>query len=340
MKKIFYLTALVVLVFASCTKPRNDHNGERKYSLSIGASKEGDTNNASGTRLEMINGALHWSVGDRVGMFVGEYMYNGDLLLDDFAMDGQHTDPVKSTTFKGELTYDQISQFYQHGAYSFTSYHPYDMWVDFTHNDGHLQDRLHFEIPRDMELTPNEFPSQYAFMYARNTGYPPITWLDENDEQQWYHGGAAFYYAHALSYMRLKITNNPTNSPVVSIGMNSEFGNVNLSDTYELDPVFGDIQSYGGHSANRTRQIYIPDGLDVGDELYIPMIPSHYTADITFYFYFEDGTYREKLVPASARALGLERGTIHPITFTFTYPIENDSYELQDYTEGQDLGSY
>ncbi len=339
MKKIFYLTALAVLLFASCTKPGNNPNEERKYSFSIGANKEHDTNSSSGTRVEIINEDLYWSVGDKVGMFVGNYTNNtGELQLDDFVMTGLHSEPVKSTTFSGELTYDQISQFDPDDIYAYTSYHPYDMYVDVLHINGY-SDEVYFEIPYSMELMANEFPSQYALMYARSS-ITPITWLDDDGTQRWRNQPAVFYYEHVLSYMRLKINTSETSNPVTSIYIESDPGNTNLSDIYMFNTRLGhyNISSNGGHSVNRTRQITIPNGLNVGDELFIPIVGGHYGADIRFSFTFEDGSYVTKLVPASINPLLLNQGQIHTITFNLSYPIISNEFTLDDYIEGQDLG--
>ncbi len=347
MKKIFYLIALVSLVFASCTKPGNDHNGERKYSFSIGANKAVDTDNSSKTRIEIINEDLYWSVGDKVGMFIGTISYGQptNIILDDFALTGQHQNPTKNATFKGELTYDQISQFNDYDKYTYTSYYPYDMWVEIDHVDGDAQDRFCFEIPQEMELTPNEFPHQYAFMFDRQVRKPALTWLDESTGQQRFlQESVPFHYRHVLAYLRLKIINNKPTNPVVNIFMESlsDYGNPSLSDVFYLHLYYNMVSAQYVNPSRNTRNITIPDGLNLGDDLYIPMAPSSsstYQDDIAFTFELEDGTNIRKVLSASDVYLSLYAGSIYPITFNLGYNMTHDSNTLEELQQGSGLGT-
>ncbi len=208
MKRLIYLTAIVGFIMVSCAKPNDNPNpneGET-YSFEIGAEKEAD--GTDGTRVEVVDGLLHWSVGDQVGMYVTNT--NGTTKhIDNFAMTGIHTEPTRNTTFKGLLTQSQISQLDPNSTYRHFSYHPYgSMVLNNISNYNTYGIVMTHTLPNQITVRPNEFPMDNVYLFAEEGSLaPPMTWLDENDEQQL---GArrTFTYKHTMAYLRVRINEN------------------------------------------------------------------------------------------------------------------------------------
>ncbi len=337
MKRLIYLIALSGLIFASCAKSENNPNKEQKYPISIQAAREAN-DDPSMTRIELINDQLYWSVGDRVGLFAGRYQqYDNYLLLNNFPLTNVNESPVKNTTFKGVLTRQEIGQFNSRDMYTYTSYYPYDQRVYFEHVDGYSSDIFIIEMPYAMEFTPNKFPHQYAFMWSRNWGLPAITHL-MNEEQQ-HVSDLSFFYEHVFSYLCLKIGKNPEGKGIVRINIKSA---TTISGRYYLSIRFyGELSPYyADDDINKTRQIYIPEGLYESNEIYIPMVPATYNGNMEFEFIYDDQTSITKTIN---NLFQLERGKIHPVTFNLDYPTtSSDSYgdTLDDFEDGYNLGSF
>ncbi len=311
MKKVFYLIAVAGLVATSCSKTDKNIEPEHEeptYSFSIGAEKESDEEGAPETRLELIDGAHHWSVGDKVGMFI----YSGNIeRVANLPMTGQHTEPTRSTSFVGEMTQSQISQFFTTGRYRYTTYYPYNanavLWTDW---------RLQVDMATEMSIRKNQFPSAYAFMYAHQEDAPPITWLDGNGEQQ-YNTRIPFNYTHAYSYLRLKIDDaSLMNGSVSKIEITSTTDQV--AGNYEVE--FSNSISVVSRRYPRTRTITIAGNMGRNDYLYIPMFAKTYAGGtLTFRFTYTNGVTTDKLIPVD---ITLEQGKIHGINFKLPYVVD------------------
>ncbi len=318
MKRIFYLSALGAILFASCAKTENPNpNQEKTYSFSIGAEKE--TDNTDETRVEFVDGLMHWSVGDKVGMFVSRP--NG-MFINNIAMTGQHTEPTTSTSFIGELTESQIVMFDANGGYGYITYFPYDVNVTGQYDLGFGAD-ISFAVPQTITIPKNEFPSDNVFMYSYNN-LPALTWLDDNGEQQ-YSERVGFNYKHVYSYLRVKLDVNLMGLPVTKIEVTHPSANISGNMTMLLRSTSSIRSVYGG--SNRNMVVNINGGMSVGDEVYIPMILESYPSGTKFTFTFSNGVTYEKTIPSN---LTLQRGKIHNIAFKL--PFIADFMNSNNYT--------
>ncbi len=214
MKKVFYLIAVAGLVITSCAKTDNPNpNKGKTYSFEIGAERETDEDGAPETRIQFINDALYWSVGDRVGMFVHE---GTTQRINNLAMTGNHSEPVKATSFTGTLTQSEIESLNPNNTYRCMSYFPYSTTVT-----APSASTIVLSIPQTITVRKNEFPTDQILMLASPTdAFPPITWLDENGEQQW-DKSVSFTYRHMFSYVRVKLNTNLTSLSVTGIEVSS-----------------------------------------------------------------------------------------------------------------------
>ncbi len=310
MKKSFYLIAIVGFIFASCTKPEKPNpNEERTYSFSIEAEKEADdidnSDGSSQTRIEIINNLLHWSVGDKVGLYITE-ANRSTLIVNNLAMTGNHSEPVKATSFTGTLTQSEIESLNPNNTYRCMSYFPYSTTVT-----APSASTIVLSIPQTITVRKNEFPTDQILMLASPTdAFPPITWLDENGEQQW-DKSVSFTYRHMFSYVRVKLNTNLTSLSVTGIEVSSPSNHRLSGNLFYFLPTG---YMMGGTYSNRI--IDIETGMDVGDEIYIPfVVPVSYSNNYnyTFKFTFEDGTTSEKIIPVDN--FKLQRSKIHNITF-------------------------
>ncbi len=330
MKKMFYLIAIAGIVMASCSKTGNPNpNEKRKYSLSIGAQKT--TSGTDETRVENIDGVHHWSVDDRVGLMImreGSVPGAGDLYRDfnveefmeaagnlinsrdnflgqnvvyNLPMTGEHGEPTPSAHFRGELTYDEMLLMHPDSLYDYGSYYPY------AYTDQPLVLLFGLMFPeRGVSVQPNVFPAHVARLFGTvHKDLPPMTWLDENEEQQW-SPSVVFNYWHTLSYLRLRISGNDiTSAPVSRIEVRAS-GEISLTILYDSSGLNFEL--------NRDQYVDIEDGMYVDDEVYIPIVASgvtNYETNMTFEFYFTDNTSWSKTIQGGVA----EPGKIHPISF-------------------------
>ncbi len=159
-----------------------------------------------------------------------------------------------------------------------------------------------------MTIRKNEFPSDYALMFALANNKHALTWLDGNGKQQ--RGERiAFNYKHVLSYLRVRLDINLMSLPVTKIEITS--GSVGLLGDIYLNRA-GAIVLGGGRNVT----INIPEGMDVGDEIYVPLLPNTHTAGLTFRFTFSNGVTYEKVVPNN---LTMQQGKTHGIAFKLPF---------------------
>ncbi len=322
MKKLFYLIAFGALLFASCAKTDNPNpNEEKTYSFSIGAEKEaGGTDE---TRVELIDGLMHWSVGDKVEMHIWRAGIATPLMAN-FVMTNTHTEPTRSTTFEGELTQSDISIFNPNiTTYTyFTHYHGSNASAYV--NVGPPYSMSIIAIPAAITMQKNEFPKQHVFMCDRITNAPAATWL-ENGEQR-ASERMHFTYKHALAYLRLKINSVGTYKTMRRIFISdyratrglqlSGSARVSMTDDGRII-----CQNTGTSAGATTLTITISNGyLQAGDIVYIPMYPNtfSYLHRLGFEFNPADGSgvRHEVVLPYTASTQQvLEAGKIYDISF-------------------------
>ncbi len=334
MKKVFYLVTLVGIVFFSCQNPGNEPNPNegRKYSVTISAEKVDD--DSSGTRVEMIDGVLNWSVDDKVGMFITEAGTN-NVVVNNIVMDGQHEQAQPLTHFMGALTFDEISELNQGSSYDHITYYPYNADVSLFDNTATIS-QVDFNLPQTITVRKNEFPSEYAFMVSTEHNRAPMTWLDENGEQQ-YGERITFAYHHALAYYRLKLDANLMSQTVTKIDMQSISANDHYDryiagwfrwheDTGMCTPVNADRDPSSDLNFT-TRTIIIDGGMSGGDEIYIPMPTKEQSPDVylTLTFTFANGTTYTKTMRRTTDIV-LVAGTVYPVSFRL--PIVVDFNEI------------
>ncbi len=291
MKKIFYLIAVVGLMFASCTKPENPNpNEEPTYSFSIGAEKSIDSTDE--TRVEYVDGLMHWSVGDQVGMYVtaesSTYSRPQNSYVNNFAMTGAHTEPARGTTFKGLLTQSQISQLDPTKTYRHFSYYPYgsmELYSTAVYNSMGVM--MYHTIPPSFTVRPNEFPTDAIYMFAEEEGMnSPMTWLEGN-EQKWSEKRTLTYktYKHTMAYFRVKINSYSRNLPLggVSIQLREykpEFGmNITTNKIAGTGYLYSKYRQGGDtHIVHSMMEgtydsitVYIDGTINEGDYIYIPI---------------------------------------------------------------------
>ncbi len=343
MKRLIYLTAIVGFIMVSCAKPNDNPNpneGET-YSFEIGAEKEAD--GTDGTRVEVVDGLLHWSVGDQVGMYVTNT--NGTTKhIDNFAMTGIHTEPTRNTTFKGLLTQSQISQLDPNSTYRHFSYHPYgSMVLNNISNYNTYGIVMTHTLPNQITVRPNEFPMDNVYLFAEEGSLaPPMTWLDENDEQQL---GArrTFTYKHTMAYLRVRINENLNGYPIEEIRVNLNTvpvsltamvclsGGLSMYSNRKKDDNYYIMYANNLSASTNYKYIYvtIEDGMDVGDYIYIPIPPnvlypygdygtSSRTLRFSFYYSRNGQRYQfgNKTLPVSTtEEIFFEAGKIYDIAF-------------------------
>ncbi len=336
MKKLFYLIAVAGLVITSCAKTNNEIKPEpepkeegRTFSFSIGAEKAGD--GTDDTRIEMIDGSQYWSVSDKVGLFTTVGYPNTIAIAENIPMSGIHTQPTRSGTFVGELTESHIEQVKTWGMLgeNHLSYYPYSESLEWELDKKYGGFYLTHSLPREMTLTKNVFPSEHVFMIATPIhGEQLVTAVYDDwgnvtgvETHQ-----PTFHYVHLLSYMRLKLDANLMGQNVTKIEMHSHehpSGHSPISGNVWIDPYAMNIKKtntpYEPEMDYRT--INIPEGFNVGDEIYIPMYPGSYSY-IMFTFVFENGARCEKHV----QSITLNYHTIHNIKFKLPFIADFSDY--------------
>ncbi len=210
MKKNFIIILLGVAMSASCANPNEGTKVvKNRYSVSIAAEGANSSNASPQTRVEDVDGTHHWSVGDKVGLYVfregnlGGIVanlnedYNGQDLLSGFfsyilispdffeavieniGMTGLHEESTPSANFEGTLTLEDISLFDPSSVYDYASYYPY-----IESNDRVALFLSLYTLERETTVRSNTFPGHTVRLFGTMYGYmPPITWLDEGGEQ-------------------------------------------------------------------------------------------------------------------------------------------------------------
>ena len=333
MKKLFYLTAIVGFVMVSCAKPNDNPNPneEKMYSIKIGAEKEGGGTDE--TRVEYVDGLMHWSVGDQVGLSVHTIT---SIPRINISMSGLHTEPTRITTFVAELTQSQISSYRPTETYYHYSYYPYrnnmSYYGRFTNNP--LAVGIYHNLPDRITVRPNEFPMDNVYMVAHEDGpTPPMTWL-ENGEQKWGEK-RTFTYKYTMAYLRVKINENLSGRGIDRIRVNNSVmgsasairlsGTLIINTNYNnLGPACTDIY-YG--SSYEYVEVDVDGGMDVGDHIYIPIPPNRMGpymdygggASATLQFQFLDNggndLVNSKMLPVTTTPIILEAGKIYDIAF-------------------------
>ncbi len=250
MKKLIYLIAIVGFVMVSCAKPNDTPNPkeEKMYSIEIGAEKE--SGGTDETRVEMVDGLMHWSVGDMA--YLSMYYYHNDTrngsVFSYLELTSNNTQPTRNTTFRAEFSEMDMYNLYldeQHyenpfsNDFQYLSYHVslayYNagLWDGYNYHPAGFGSVWDTTLKRwglsvnnlvDQVVVPkNEFSSDYVIMAAEIKDAPMLTWLeqvphdDDNDGYaeryeavQHWNERLTFKYKHTLAYLRVKLGENTT----------------------------------------------------------------------------------------------------------------------------------
>ncbi len=177
-------------------------------------------------------------------------------------------------------------------------------------------------VANELTITKNKFPSEHVLMYASAINVPPISYLDGNGIKR-YGEKRTFTYKHAYAYLRLKIEDNLSPQNITKIEMST--GSYSITDASLSGYIYVDVTNgaitRSGTSGLFRRTIEIPGGLNVGDEVYIPMPATTYRGgSIRFTFTYSNGDTYETNIPAStSQPLTLESGKIYPIRFKLPF---------------------
>ncbi len=312
MKKIFYLSALGALLFASCAKIDNPNPNEGKtFSFEIGAEKEtGDTDE---TRVELIDGLMHWSVGDQVKMFIkqtGSTLSPMDNILEGIPMTGLHSEPVRATTFAGKLTQTTISKLNPNSRYDYiTTYcggsnSNSEVTVQYVSGNNSTTTEISYRVGAGsgnggiVNVPKNEFSKTNVLMFAAARNLPPATYL-ENGKQK-FGERMTFTYKHVLGYMRLRI--DKTDKPIKQIQLRVTgtadtnqkglVGNLRLVYYWSYN-TYSTVGNFTGVSSSMRMNFNGSEQVNTGDYLYIPIVPKTFGSTVTgfeFQFTFDDNT--------------------------------------------------
>ncbi len=336
MKKLFYLTAAIGFVMASCTKP--EPTEESTYSFSIGAEKE--AGNTDETRVEFIDGLMHWSVGDNVEIHIlnaGAFGTPMDKITEGIPMTGLHREPVRATTFAGKLTYSTISKLNPNNLYDYVTTYSggaYSLEAYYAGSSTNSRDFYFLYCIPTIFITPkNQFNPQNVFMLAHTFNVPPTTWLENRIQK--FGERITFTYKHVFAYLRVKIEENLSGKAIEQIQVTSTSAHNNLTYAalsghfqYNIDRNSGAVRSLGytsinGLSGRVTADCNIDGGINSGDYIYIPIpektiINSPYSGitGLQFRFLFKYNDYVTKTIDLTTNEIKtLEAGKIYDISF-------------------------
>lgn len=305
MKHLIYFVAIATVLFVSCGEQQPPKEEPRRFSVTIGDEQ------TSETRAEMVDGIYHWSVGDKVGLFVTDAgVETGEKVINNLELTGNHIEPVTHTDFTGHLLEEEISSLDPNKSYDYYTYYPY-------HPEGGNfgYPFVEFDIPTNITLEKNKFLTYYAPMVGEvQKNLHPITWLEEEIQQ--YGDPISFHYRHVMSFFKLELECNLMGYPVTSITIRNNFGTL-ISGVLELNLNDGTAEYKTG---SNILNITFDDGFfDLGDHLYIPMPVGDYGDEVfTFTFNFANGGVYERVVPGR----NFERGAKYDISFKLPFIVD------------------
>ncbi len=270
----------------------------------------------------------YWTPGDEVGMSVTETGASSTI-AHNVRMTGNIPDKILNTTFTGNFTQAQIEAMSKDGKYDYYSYFPYQ-----SGGGDAAYPKVRFSIPSRITLTPNQITATYAPMVAiPHLDTWPITYLDGGG--QVYSETIRFKFRHVMSFLALGMECNLLSQPITSVTITAT--GTNLSG--ELDVDITDGTAVWATGAN-TLTIDIDGGMEVGDVIFVPMLPGDLTAQtLTIRFDTADGRtgyigaypVNSNMADVTVGGGGLERGKTHSLQVKVPFRVNfNETYTLAD----------
>ena len=301
---------------ASPKRPSHEPDGgsERgSYGVTIGAtSYDGPT-----TRAEYDGVTYKWSPGDKVGFYMMP-MGENIPVVSNSPLSSQNRTPDRYVEFDGGLTRQEIGRIDPNGRYDYYSYYPY-------RSSGAGFPIVSFEIPGTMNLTPNDFPEEYGFMYGEKVTTPegerPLTWLV--DGQQHYGEYIGFKYRHAFAFLELHLALNLMSQPVDQIIVTCTDGSP-IAGTARIDITNGNIVFDSDGASNSITVNIGGEGMDIRsatdyDKIYIPINPV--LAGKEFKFDLRSKSYNNK-INSNTKSGNLQAGMKHKVGFILPFYID------------------
>lgn len=268
-----YILAALIVGAAGCTKSDGGVSEGRLYPVTIEAG-EGDVET---TRSIWHTGDpyYYWTAGDEVGLSVTN-TGNTTTIAHNVRMTGNHSSTVLNTSFTGNFTQAQIEAMSPTGKYDYYSYFPYQ-----SGGGDAAYPNVRFSIPSEITLKPGEITATYAPM----VGTPhidewAITYLDGNN--QVHSENIRFKYRHVMSFLALAMECNLMSQPITSVTITASNPGTRLSGMLDVNVANG---TAAWASGTNSLTVNIDGGFNVGDILYIPMLPadlSSQTLDLSF----------------------------------------------------------
>ncbi|MDR0510730.1 MAG: fimbrillin family protein [Rikenellaceae bacterium] len=275
----------------------------------------GDQSGVDGeqSRASWDGGAAYlWAVGDQSGLTIAPTGSTSHV-AHNVCMSGDHTEPSVGATFTGELNASQIDAMSAADKYDYYSYFPHSA----TAHSAVAFPNVQFVIPSSISVTKNVLNSDYAPMVAtpvKNVG--PITWRD--GEVQMFGPTVHFNYRHVMSYMAIRMRINLMSAPVTKIVItNTTGGTVSGPLNVNLD---NGSAAWAGGSSSLT--VNIPGGFNVGDVIYVPMLPGDMGSQRFRFDFYINGSIPNTISTVDNIPGGVfERGKVHNLRLKVPFHV-------------------
>lgn len=345
MKNIFHIL-LTTLILAGCSAgseldlPVPSGGGAktgkgfgkhtRSFGITIGGASQDESQNTRTSYDPTAEGAVYqWTDGtngttlDRTGFYMAPEGTNTPV-ASNVRMTNLTQGSSQFADFGGDMRYADIARVSPDEGYDYYSYYPYSAANDNTFPN------VAFEIPAEINLTPNVFPTEYGFMVAdketTGAGQLPISWLEGtgNDAVQKFGTHVGFNYHHVFAYLEVYLNVNLMDKPVSKIvvtcndGMMSGLMNINIQN-----------KSITGGSSNSV-VVNIDGGLNitgtygntpVWNKIWVPINPGLSGRNFNFEFYTKiDG--RDLPFHSETKTGIIQAGLKHKAGFVLPFHID------------------
>ncbi len=322
-----------MFVAAACSKSENGGGSPegRLFPVTIEAGQsEAGENEDTRSIWHTGDPYYYWTAGDEVGLTVADAGTSSATIAHNVRMTGNHSGTVLNTSFTGNFTQAQIEAMSPTGKYDYYSYFPYQSGGDAAFPN------VHFSIPSEITLKPGEITGTYAPM----VGTPhfnewALSYLD--GDSQVHSENIRFKYRHLMSFLALSMECNLMSQPITSITITASNPGTRLSGMLDVNLAEG---SAAWVSGTNSLTVNIDGGFEVGDVLYIPMLPADLSAQtLMMSFNTADSSkgYINGVPVNSNRAEvsipggNLVRGQIHSLPVKVPFRVNfNESYTLAD----------
>ena len=288
--------------------------GKGAYGVTIGASSYDEP----ATRTEYDGVTYKWSPNDKVGFYMVP-MGGSVPMVSNTPLVSQNRTPDRYTEFDGGLTRTEIGRIDPEARYDYYSYYPY-------RSEGAGFPNVSFDIPATMNLTPNDFPEEYGFMYGEKVTTPegekPLTWLV--DGQQHYGEYIGIKYKHAFAFLEVHLALNLMSQPVDRVVVTCTDGSP-MSGTARINITNGNI-AFDSEGASNSITVNIGGaGMDIRsatdyDRIYIPINPA--LAGKEFKFDFRSKTDARNGHSETKTGGALQAGMKHKAGFILPFSID------------------